>query len=69
MKRLFVPASTEDDESATYNVIVYKGQGKDAKILYQTVNNDGDEILKNIGKKRQTEKTERIPTDRYPRIL
>lgn len=24
--------------SATYNVIVYKGQGKDAKILYQTVN-------------------------------
>ena len=46
MKRLFVPASTEDDESATYNVIVYKGQGKDAKILYQTVNNDGDEILK-----------------------
>lgn len=46
MKRLFVPASTEDDESATYNVIVYKGQGKDAKILYQTVNNDGAEILK-----------------------
>ena len=46
MKRLFVPASTEDDESATYNVIVYKGQGKDAKILYQTVKNDGDEILK-----------------------
>lgn len=33
-----MPASTEDDESATYNVIVYKGQGKDAKILYQTVN-------------------------------
>lgn len=27
--------------SATYNVIVYKGQGKDAKILYQTVKNDG----------------------------
>lgn len=25
-------------KSATYNVIVYKGQGKDAKILYQTVN-------------------------------
>ena len=24
--------------SVTYNVIVYKGQGKDAKILYQTVN-------------------------------
>lgn len=24
--------------SATYNVIVYKGQGKDAKILYQTEN-------------------------------
>ena len=24
--------------SATYTVIVYKGQGKDAKILYQTVN-------------------------------
>ena len=24
--------------SAAYNVIVYKGQGKDAKILYQTVN-------------------------------
>ena len=24
--------------SATYNVIVYKGQGKDAKILYQTAN-------------------------------
>lgn len=24
--------------SATYNVIVYKGQGKDAKILHQTVN-------------------------------
>lgn len=24
--------------SATYNVIVYKGQGKNAKILYQTVN-------------------------------
>lgn len=46
MKRLFVPASTEGDESATYNVIVYKGQGKDAKILYQTVNNNGDEILK-----------------------
>lgn len=46
MKRLFVPASTENDESATYNVIVYKGQGKDAKILYQTVKNDGDEILK-----------------------
>lgn len=46
MKRLFVPASTEGDESATYNVIVYKGQGKDAKILYQTVKNDGDEILK-----------------------
>lgn len=46
MKRLFVPASTEDDESATYNVIVYKGQRKDAKILYQTVNNNGDEILK-----------------------
>ena len=53
MKRLFVPASTENDESATYNVIVYKGQGKDAKILYQTVKNDGDEILKNIGKKRR----------------
>ena len=46
MKRLFVPAATEDDESATYNVIVYKGQGKDAKILYQTVKNDGNEILK-----------------------
>ena len=46
MKRLFVPASTEGDESATYNVIVYKGQGKDAKILYQTVKNDRDEILK-----------------------
>lgn len=46
MKRLFVPASTEGDESTTYNVIVYKGQGKDAKILYQTVNNNGDEILK-----------------------
>lgn len=46
MKRLFVPTSTENDESATYNVIVYKGQGKDAKILYQTVKNDGDEILK-----------------------
>ena len=46
MKRLFVPASTENDESATYNVIVYKGQGKDAKILYQTVKNDGDEIIK-----------------------
>ena len=56
MKRLFVPASTENDESATYNVIVYKGQGKDAKILYQTVKNDGDEILKNIGKKRRIKK-------------
>ena len=69
MKRLFVPAATEDDESATYNVIVYKGQGKDAKILYQTVKNDGNEILKNIGKKRRTKKMERIPTDGSPLIL
>lgn len=46
MKRLFVPAATEDDESATYDVIVYKDQGEDAKILYQTVKNNGSEILK-----------------------
>ncbi len=46
MKRLFVPASTEDDESATYDVIVYKGEGEDAKILYQTVKENGGEILK-----------------------
>lgn len=46
MKRLFVPAATGGDESATYDVIVYKNEGEDARILYQTVKNNGNEILK-----------------------
>ena len=46
MKRLLVPAATGGDESATYDVIVYKNEGEDARILYQTVKNNGNEILK-----------------------
>ena len=56
MKRLFVPAVTEKDESATYDVIVYKNEGKDAKILYQTVKNNGSEILKKYWEDTVTEK-------------
>lgn len=46
MKRLFVPAATDSEENATYDVIVYKNEGEDAKILYQTLKEDGSEILK-----------------------
>lgn len=56
MKRLFVPAVTEKDESATYDVIVYKNEGKDAKILYQTVKDNGSEILKKYWEDTVTEK-------------
>ena len=45
MKRLFVPA-TDSEENATYDVIVYKNEGEDAKILYQTLKENGSEILK-----------------------
>ena len=46
MKRLFVPAATDSEENATYDVIVYKNEGEDAKILYQTLKENGSEILK-----------------------
>ena len=46
MKRLFVPAATNSEENATYDVIVYKNEGEDAKILYQTLKENGSEILK-----------------------
>lgn len=69
MKRLFVPAATGGDESATYDVIVYKNEGEDARILYQTVKNNGNEILKNTGKIPSRKKMVQIPTDRFPRIL
>lgn len=46
MKRLFVPAATDSEENATYDVIVYKNEGEDAKILYQTLKENGREILK-----------------------
>lgn len=46
MKRLFVPAGTDSEENATYDVIVYKNEGEDAKILYQTLKENGSEILK-----------------------
>lgn len=46
MKRLFVPAATDSEENATYGVIVYKNEGEDAKILYQTLKENGSEILK-----------------------
>lgn len=46
MKRLFVPAATGSEENATYDVIVYKNEGEDAKILYQTLKENGSEILK-----------------------
>lgn len=46
MKRLFVPAATDSEENATYDVIVYKNEGEDAKILYQTLKKNGSEILK-----------------------
>lgn len=56
MKRLFVPAATGGDESATYDVIVYKNEGEDARILYQTVKNNGNEILKKYWEDTVTEK-------------
>ena len=46
MKRLFVPAATDSEENATYDVIVYTNEGEDAKILYQTLKENGSEILK-----------------------
>ena len=46
MKRLFVTAATDSEENATYDVIVYKNEGEDAKILYQTLKENGSEILK-----------------------
>lgn len=46
MKRLFVLAATDSEENATYDVIVYKNEGEDAKILYQTLKENGSEILK-----------------------
>lgn len=46
MKRLFVPVATDSEENATYDVIVYKNEGEDAKILYQTLKENGSEILK-----------------------
>lgn len=46
MKRLFVPAATDSEENATYDVIVYKNEGEDAKILYQTLKENESEILK-----------------------
>ena len=46
MNRLFVPAATDSEENATYDVIVYKNEGEDAKILYQTLKENGSEILK-----------------------
>ena len=46
MKRRFVPAATDSEENATYDVIVYKNEGEDAKILYQTLKENGSEILK-----------------------
>ena len=46
MKRLFVPAATDSEENATYDVIVYKNEGEDAKILYQTLKENGSEIIK-----------------------
>ena len=46
MKRLFVPAATDSEENATYDVIVYKNEGEDAKIFYQTLKENGSEILK-----------------------
>lgn len=50
MKRLFVPAATEEEDSATYDVIVYENQGEEARILYQTVKNNGNEILEKYWK-------------------
>ena len=57
MKRLFVPAATDSEENATYDVIVYKNEGEDAKILYQTLKENGSEILKKYWSDTEKEET------------
>lgn len=55
MKKLFVPASTADNDNATYDVIVYQTNGLNQEILYHTDKNT-DVILRKY--LRQTEKSD-----------